>query len=97
MQITPTGGALGADVGGLDLREALPAGTSPTPLFFTATSRFQASYTNRRPASSPVMLPFASYVGVVAPPTDVTSFWALAVRACAVPLVVTPSKLPAAS
>ena len=47
--------------------------------------------------SSPVMLPAASNVGVVAPPTDVTSFWALAVRACVTPSVATPSKFPAAS
>ena len=64
------------------------------PDAFTRTSRFQASYTNNLPASSRVMFPAASTVGVVAPPIAVISFCAFAVRVCVAPSVVTPFQLP---
>src|SRR5262249_796293 len=49
------------------------------------------------PVSSVVRLPFASYVGVVAPLTAVISFCLLAVRVWAAPFVVWLSKFPTAS
>jgi hypothetical protein len=53
---------------------------------------------NVRPASSVVRFPFASYVGVVAPPMLVISFCLLCPRVCALPpSVVRLSQFPRAS